>query len=128
MSKGSETTTEGIRIKVIPQYLPSESKTENSNYLFAYTITIYNESDIAIKLISRHWIIINADGEREDVEGEGVVGYQPELNPGNSFTYTSYCPLDTEWGTMEGTYKMVRDDGSSFYAKIGRFYLSSIDN
>ena len=88
-----------------------------------YRVTVSNESDRWVKLLSRHWIIIDAEGNREDVKGDGVVGYQPELKPGDTFTYTSYCPLDTDWGTMEGTYKMLNEDASTFEVEIGRFYL-----
>lgn len=92
--------------------------------MFAYRITIKNEGVQRVRLISRHWVIINGDGDREDVEGPGVVGKFPTLAPGEEFQYTSFCPLDTEWGTMEGTYRMQREDGSLFDAVIGRFFLA----
>lgn len=126
MNKGSECITEGIRIQVIPEYIPPNIlKGEEGKYYFSYTITIINEGNQWAKLLSRHWIIIDADGNRTDVVGEGVVGYFPELEPGESFTYTSYCPLDTPWGTMEGEFQMRRRNGEIFYAKIERFYLVS---
>ena len=88
-------------------------------------ITIKNEGSEWAKLISRHWIIINSAGDKEEVVGPGVVGYTPELKPGDTFTYTSYCPLSTAWGTMEGSYSFIRRDGSEFKAEIDRFYLVS---
>ncbi len=119
----SEAVTEGIRIEVTPEYIPQQSYPDKKEYLFAYTVVITNEGDKRAKLVSRHWTIINADGDAEEVEGPGVVGYNPELAPGESFEYTSFCPLNTTWGTMEGTFKMVRENGEEFEAKIARFYL-----
>jgi ApaG protein len=119
----SETITEGIKIEVTPEYIPQQSYPDKNEYLFAYTVVITNTGDKWAKLVSRHWIIINADGDLEEVQGPGVVGYTPELAPGQSFEYTSFCPLNTNWGTMEGTYKMVRNNGDTFDAKIERFYL-----
>lgn len=119
----SEAITQGIKIQVEPEYVPEQSSPELGKYLFAYRVTLTNEGDKWAKLISRHWIIINADGDREDVEGPGVVGYTPELSPGESFEYTSFCTLNTNWGTMEGTYQMIREDGEMFDAEIARFYL-----
>jgi ApaG protein len=92
--------------------------------VFAYRITIANEGTKRARLLSRHWVIINGDGDREDVQGPGVVGKTPNLAPGDDFEYTSFCPLDTEWGTMEGTFQMQREDGSTFDAVVGRFFLT----
>ncbi len=119
----SETVTEGIRVEVYPEYIPEESNPEGNKYVFSYRIVITNEGESWAKLLSRHWIIINADGDREDVEGPGVVGYTPEFEPGESFEYTSFCPLNTNWGTMEGKFKMIRKNGETFEAQIARFYL-----
>lgn len=119
----SEAVTEGIRIEVTPEYIPQQSYPDKKEYLFAYCVVITNEGDKWAKLVSRHWIIINADGDVEEVEGPGVVGHTPELTPGESFEYTSFCPLNTNWGTMEGTFKMARENGDTFDAKIERFYL-----
>jgi ApaG protein len=119
----SETVTQGIRILVEPEYVPEQSTPEADKYLFAYKVTITNEGDQWAKLLTRHWVIINADGDDEIVEGPGVVGYTPDLAPGESFEYTSFCTLDTKWGTMEGYYNFIREDGSSFEAGISRFYL-----
>lgn len=121
---GSETVTEGIRIRATALYSPDQSRPGESRYVFAYRIMMRNESHDRVRLLSRHWVIINGNGDREDVEGPGVVGKFPQLAPGEVFEYTSFCPLDTEWGTMEGTYRMQRDDGSQFDAVIGRFYLA----
>jgi ApaG protein len=119
----SEAVTEGIRVEVYPEFIPEQSIPEESKYVFAYRVVITNESDKWAKLLSRRWIIINADGDREDVEGPGVVGYTPELEPGESFEYTSFCPLNTNWGTMEGSFKMILKNGETFDARIARFYL-----
>jgi ApaG protein len=122
-SPNSEATTQGIKIQVEPEYVPEQSSPELGKFLFAYRVTITNEGEKWAKLISRHWIIINADGDREDVEGPGVVGYTPELSPGESFEYTSFCTLNTNWGTMEGSYQMIRENGETFDVDIARFYL-----
>jgi ApaG protein len=119
----SETTTEGIRVEVYPEFIPEQSAPPENKFVFAYKVVITNESTRKAKLLSRHWIIINADGDREDVKGQGVVGYTPELEPGESFEYTSFCPLNTNWGTMEGTFRMIRENGEEFEAVIARFYL-----
>lgn len=123
MNTSSDTLTNGIRVQVYPNYIPKQNTPQDGRNYFAYSVIISNEGDVRVKLLSRHWIIINADGDREDVLGEGVVGYFPELNPGKSFTYTSHCPIDTSWGTMEGDYQFIKDDGEILIAKIGRFYL-----
>ena len=94
-------------------------------FVFGYRITIRNEGDSTVQLLSRHWHIIDADGEQHEVRGEGVIGHTPVLEPGQEFEYTSFCPLETEWGTMEGEYQMMRDDGWMFEAKIGRFILNT---
>jgi ApaG protein len=123
MNTSSDTTTEGVRVRVIPQYIPeSQTPGDGRNY-FAYTVIISNVGEEWFKLLSRHWIIINSEGDTEEIVGEGVVGYFPELNPGESFTYTSFCPIDTDWGTMEGFYQFIKSDGTMFLAKIARFYL-----
>jgi ApaG protein len=122
---GSETTTEGVRVRVVPSYLAVQSDPAQGKYLFAYHITITNDGATKTKLRSRHWLIVDADGERHEVKGPGVVGQFPELGPGEKFEYSSFCPLETPWGTMEGTYEMERDDGSVFNAIVSRFYLVS---
>lgn len=125
MKMSSEAITEGIRVQVSPQYIAEESIPDENEYFFAYTITIENKGNRWAKLLNRHWKIIDSEGYAEDVKGVGVVGYQPQLKPGDAFTYTSYCPLNTAWGTMEGKFEMVRTDGERFFADISRFYLVS---
>jgi len=121
----SERITGGIRVNAKPVYLPEESDSTEPRYVFAYTITIFNEGTIAARLISRHWVIIDGLGRRQDVNGPGVVGETPRIEPGRSYSYQSFCHLRTPWGTMEGEYQMRRDDGESFDAEIARFYLHS---
>jgi ApaG protein len=123
MITSSDTTTNGIRIRVYPQPIPEGQAPNDGRSYFAYTVIISNEGDSWAKLLSRNWLIINSEGDSEEIIGEGVVGYFPELNPGESFTYTSYCPIDTIWGTMEGEYQFIGEGGAMFTAKIGRFYL-----
>lgn len=121
---GSDQTTRGIRVRTQPFYVPDQSDPEAGRYFFAYQVTISNEGDIAAQVLSRHWIIIDGDGDREEVKGPGVVGESPTLQPGKSFNYTSACPLETPWGTMEGTYQMRDADGVTFDAAIARFTLA----
>jgi ApaG protein len=120
----SETVTHGVRVAVRAEYAPDRSRPADHQWFFLYTITISNESPKSVQLISRHWIITNAEGEVENVRGPGVVGQQPVLAPGESFTYTSGCQLETSFGRMEGTYQMVRPGGESFDVVIGAFTLS----
>jgi ApaG protein len=122
-SGSSEAVTEGIRVEVYPEFIPEQSFPTENKYVFAYKVVITNERKRKAKLVSRHWVIINADGDREDVDGSGVVGYTPELEPGESFEYTSFCPLNTNWGTMEGSFSMMDDSGEPFDVQIARFYL-----
>ena len=122
---GSDTVTEGIRIQVFPEYIPEQSSPELNRFVFGYRIIITNQGERWAKLLSRHWVIINAEGGQSEVEGPGVVGFTPELYSGESFEYSSSTPLDTNWGTMEGSFGMTREDGEKFDAKIGRFYLVS---
>lgn len=124
-SKGSECITDGFRITVQPEYMTEHSSPAEGKYLFSYTITIRNESSRRARLCSRHWIIVDADGERTDVRGEGVIGETPMLAPGTAYRYSSFCPLPTEWGTMEGTYVMEADDGEVFEVAVARFFLVS---
>lgn len=122
-SPHSESVTDGIRIRAAAQFLPQESDPAAGRYLFAYQITIRNEGERTARLLSRHWIILDSEGRRDEVRGKGVVGDFPKLAPGESYSYMSYCPLGTPWGTMEGSYRFERDDGSTFDASIGRFFL-----
>lgn len=96
-----------VKVKVLTTYLPSHSRPEDDQYTFAYTITISNDEDVPVQLLSRHWIITDADGEVQEVRGEGVVGEQPLILPGKSFRYTSGATLPTPVGCMEGSYTMT---------------------
>lgn len=114
---------QGIDVACEPRFLAEQSDPTAGRFVFSYRITIRNRGTRWTKLLSRRWIIIDADGARNLVEGDGVVGRQPALQPGESFEYSSYCPLATEWGTMEGVYVFARDDGDRFEIPIPRFYL-----
>jgi len=119
----SDTTTRGIRVQVESFYDEDRSSPQESYYFFAYQVRISNEGAEKAQLISREWIITDANGEAQRVQGPGVVGEQPVLSPGEAFEYTSFCPLSTAVGTMHGSYHMVRPDGSSFEAEIAPFSL-----
>jgi ApaG protein len=120
----SETITRGIRVRVQARYVPERSDPDNHGWFFAYTVRIDNEGERTAQLVSRHWIITDAEGRVEEVRGPGVVGAQPVLRPGDSFEYTSACPLRTAFGTMAGTYQMITEDGEVFDADIAPFSLS----
>lgn len=120
----SDATTQGIRVQVESRFVPERSFPHMPQYFFAYHINISNVGHETAQLISRHWIITDANGDVEEVEGPGVIGQQPVLEPGNSFEYTSFCPLKTNVGTMHGTYTMVTPSGTSFEAKIAPFTLA----
>lgn len=111
-------------IKVETHYIQDESDPVHNRYVFAYTITISNSGQLPAKLLTRHWVITNADGKVEEVKGAGVVGEQPHLNPGEQFQYTSGTILETPVGSMKGTYHMIADDGVEFEAEIPMFTLS----
>ncbi len=113
-------------IKVAAQafYLEEQSAPEQNRYVFAYTVTIRNQGNIAAKLLNRHWIITDSNGKIEEVRGEGVVGEQPHLEPGEGFQYTSGSILETSVGSMRGSYQMLADDGEIFDADIPAFVLS----
>ena len=119
----SSAFTDGIRVRVQSRYLPDQSSSDK--FVFAYTITIANEGTATAQLRTRHWIITDGRGSIEEVRGDGVVGEQPRLQPGQSFQYTSGCVLRTSVGTMQGTYRMWRDDGSYFDAQIAPFSLAA---
>ncbi|MGE0042936.1 MAG: Co2+/Mg2+ efflux protein ApaG [Vicinamibacterales bacterium] len=120
----STATTQGIRVQVESLFLPDRSSPREQQFLFAYHVTVSNVGDEPAQLLSRHWIITNADGEVQEVKGPGVVGEQPVLEPGASFDYTSFCPLTTSVGTMHGTYTMGRAGGETFEAVIAPFTLA----
>jgi ApaG protein len=113
-----------IAVTTAPQYLEDQSDPEAGRYVFAYTITIRNTGSIAAQLISRHWIITDANEEVQEVRGLGVVGHQPLLQPGESFEYTSGASLNTPVGTMRGSYQMTAEDGTQFEANIPEFALA----
>jgi ApaG protein len=117
----STAVTEGIRVNVRSEFRPDRS--ERGKFLFTYTVRVTNEGGEAAQLLSRHWIIVDASGERHEVVGDGVVGKQPVLQPGESFEYTSFCVLDTPHGSMRGKYGMRRPDGTAFEARIAPFPL-----
>ncbi len=119
-------TTDGVLIEVNPSYLREHSDPTQGLFVFTYEVTISNESRVPVKLVSRHWVIRDGDGTEREVAGEGVVGEKPHLIPGGSFTYSSFCPLPTPTGSMRGTYRMVRDDGTEFEAKIPLFFLRDL--
>jgi ApaG protein len=119
----SNAITNGIRVTVSSNYIPAQSAPKARRYVFAYTVRIANEGTESAQLKSRHWIIADGNGKVEQVRGPGVVGEQPILKPGEHFEYTSGCVLETPRGSMEGTYQMVRADGSEFDATIAPFAL-----
>ncbi len=121
----SETVTNGVKVQVNTRYLEERSNPHANKFIFAYTVTITNTESVPVQLMSRKWIIKDADGDVETVEGPGVVGEQPVLQPGQSFEYTSFCPLETPFGTMEGHYNMVTAEGTRFQARIAPFGLAT---
>lgn len=121
----SSAITDGIRVTVRAQYLADQSSPRDDRYVFAYTVRIVNEGERPAQLRTRHWVITDARGVIEEVRGDGVVGEQPRLAPGQTFQYTSGCVLQTAVGTMHGSYRMFRDDGSAFDAEIAAFSLAS---
>ena len=118
------TTTRGIRVEVRSEFVPERSSVKDQSYWFQYHVRISNVGARTAQLISREWIITNANGEVERVKGPGVVGEQPVLAPGGSFEYTSFCPLNTSVGSMQGSYQMVTTDGERFDAVIAPFTLA----
>ncbi len=113
-----------IEVSVATQYLADQSDPAASRFVFAYTITIRNSGTVGAQLISRHWIITDAEDLVQEVRGLGVVGHQPFLEPGKDFEYTSGCALATPVGTMKGSYQMTAEDGLQFEAPIAEFVLS----
>ncbi len=125
---GSEAVTRGVRVEVFPTFIPERSDLAQSHYYFAYTVTIENQGDRPVKLVSRHWIITDATGKTRDVRGPGVVGETPRLAPGERFTYTSACPLPTSMGSMHGSFQMVTDSGDAFDVEVAPFTLCDPDD
>ncbi len=120
----AESRKHEIAVTVTTHYLPEQSDPEAERFFFAYTIVVTNNGTEPAQLISRHWIITDAAGKVEEVRGLGVVGQQPLLKPGESFEYTSGCPLATAVGTMKGSYQMVAEDGTRFDAHVTEFVLA----
>ncbi len=115
--------THDIQVTVLPEFQPDRSEPDLGRYFWAYTVEIANMGTRTVQLVARHWIITDADGRVEEVKGLGVVGEQPVLNPGESFRYTSGCPLSTPSGVMVGTYRMVDENGGAFEVAIPAFSL-----
>jgi len=116
-------TTDGVTVRVSVSYLPEQSEPERGRWFWAYHIRLENEGTESVQLLTRHWVITDGRGARHSVEGEGVVGEQPVIEPGASFDYVSGCPLATPSGAMQGSYQMVRADGAVFAVEIPRFSL-----
>ncbi|MGN2242426.1 Co2+/Mg2+ efflux protein ApaG [Frateuria sp. GZRR33] len=113
-----------IDVQVETRFVPDQSKPHDNRYVFAYTVTLHNAGDVPARLLTRHWVITDANGKVEEVRGEGVVGDQPWMRPGDRYQYSSGAVLDTAVGTMRGSYQMLADDGTRFEAPIPPFTLS----
>jgi ApaG protein len=117
--------TQAIHITVLPEFVPERSDADEATFFWTYTVEIANQSEQTDQLTARHWKITDANGRLEEVRGPGVVGEQPVLKPGESFRYTSGCPLNTPSGIMSGSYRMVNEKGDVFDAEIPAFSLDS---
>ena len=114
-----------VKINVLVQYLEHQSRPDRNQYAFAYTITIINQGEEAVRLLNRHWIITDGNNQVQEVQGEGVIGQQPRIEPGSNFQYTSGAIIETEVGTMEGHYEMITASGRNFMAPIEVFTLAN---
>lgn len=121
----SDAVTRGIRVEVLSRYAAENSRPQQGQWLFEYTVRITNQASETVQLISRHWIITDAAGHTQEVKGPGVVGNQPVLGPGESFKYSSWCPLEMPVGMMHGTYQMVTAGGEQFDIQIAPFGLKA---
>ena len=121
----SQAVTHGISVEVLSQYSAENSRPEEGKWVFQYTVRITNRSEDSVQLISRHWIITDAAEDVQEVKGPGVVGEQPVLTPGESFKYSSWCPLKTPLGTMRGSYQMIRANGEQIDVEIAPFALKA---
>lgn len=121
----SDAVTRGIRVEVLSRYAAENSRPQFSQWMFEYTVRITNQGNETVQLVSRHWIITDAAGHVQEVKGPGVVGNQPVLAPGDSFKYSSWCPLETPVGTMHGTYQMVGANDEQFDIEIAPFALKA---
>ena len=119
----AQATTNGVSVEVHARYAPDHSAPHQGHWFFLYTVLIRNGGDETVQLLARHWIITDATGKVEEVRGPGVVGEQPQLQPGEAFEYTSGCPLGTPWGRMHGRYEMRTANGARFHAEIPAFEL-----
>jgi ApaG protein len=117
-------TPHAIEVAVATRFLDDKSIPEQQRYVFAYTIRIHNAGGVPAQLLSRHWVITDANGKVQEVSGDGVLGEQPRIEPGEHYEYTSGAVLETELGTMRGSYRMLADDGTQFDADIPPFTLS----
>jgi ApaG protein len=125
LSPLSDAVTRGVRVEVLARYAAENSRPQFSQWVFEYTVRITNQGSDTVQLISRHWIITDAAGHVQEVNGPGVVGNQPVLAPGESFKYSSWCSLETPVGMMHGTYQMVASDGEQFDIEIAAFGLKA---
>ncbi|MDP6935263.1 MAG: Co2+/Mg2+ efflux protein ApaG [Myxococcota bacterium] len=116
--------TRGIRVDVESEFLEAHSSPRDQLWVYAYHVTITNLGEETVQLLTRRWVITNSGGDEQVVEGSGVVGQQPVLRKGESFRYTSGCPLDTSMGTMHGSYGLLSDEGDSFDAEVAPFTLA----
>ena len=121
----SDAVTREVRVEVMSRYAPENSRPQQGEWVFQYTVRITNQGSDTVQLISRHWIITDATGHTQEVKGPGVVGDQPVLEPGESFKYSSWCPLQTPVGMMHGTYQMVTAGGEQFDIEIAPFGLKA---
>lgn len=128
LTKMFESITSDIRVEVHPAYVREQSNPSQDHYFFSYTVRIHNQSDRQVQLLARHWLIMDAYGEVQEVRGPGVVGLQPTLRPGEIFEYSSFCPLPTPTGSMRGTYFMVDTKGEQLEIEIPQFLLSEPDH
>ncbi len=122
--KEASAETEGILVGVRSVYVAARSEPEEGHYFFAYCVIIENRGSVPVRLLRRRWRILDADSNLETVDGPGVVGETPRIEPGESFQYTSFCPLPTPIGTMEGTYDMELDDGAELEVRVPEFVLA----
>ena len=120
-----ETCMHNFDVNVETTYIPSESDPSSARYIFAYTITIINNGEKPAKLLNRHWVITDSNGKVQEVRGEGVVGEQPYIKPGQGFQYTSGTMLETPFGVMHGAYEMIGDNGENFDAEVKPFTLAT---
>ncbi len=123
LSPVSDAVTQGVRVEVLSRHSPEHSRPQQEEWVFQYTVRITNQGTETVQLLTRHWIITDAFEHTEEVRGPGVVGEQPVLGPGESFKYTSWCPLRTPAGMMRGSYQMIRSDGTPFDIEIAPFGL-----